>query len=862
MRTGILEARQTVWAAGKNIVRVDKISGLEFAQAAQRTWEDNDILVIAEPGGAAQITVDRHIRVRQGGGWIEQEFRPDDSELIAQIVSTSGTTGPPKAMAHSRRAISDVVRRLLEAMEMDQTVREYVGVPITFSFGLGRVRAVAAAGGACYLPELFRPDEIAEMLQRNEINALSAVPTMLRVLLANPSIIGTAGPKLKWLEIGSQYMSADEKRAIRELFPRACILQHYGLTEASRSTFLRIDAEDDDVLESVGRPFGKTRVRIGAGRRIEVSGPHLASGRVVDGELNLISDNGWLRTADLGELRGAHLFYLGRADDVVNLSGIKVSVEHLERELARDLPANFPFAIVALPDALRGQRLGLGCATADLEPLKRAAAAALERLGLGPADLSIAHVDEIPRTPTGKVRRSDLADLIGQAALADSSPITDHPENDHLAAREREIAGLWQEALGVERVGRNDTFFDLGGDSLSAVTVTLRAEQLGLPAELIQRMFAGATVAEIAAGLGHGNVHQTQQHPRAVCADALNATRGLLVLAIIASHWGPYFAERLGEPGGFLWRALGPLLRIGTPGFAMVYGMGLGFFYLKQLESGDDRLRRRIRSNTLLLLCGVGLIAVAEAWRLVVTGIGFGPRWPEHLFYGVLLFYAIMVPTSLFWLRLVQRRRDRIFSSLVLGACALGSHMAAASLAPADQFTGWVSLGWHMVVAPYAYPRLLGAAALGLAAALWIEELPLTGPGATRLAKVSVGLVAFGGFLVAAMPGGWSANAGALPSFAAFAGAVLLLYFAFVRLLARGSRPYAAKIAIVCGLLAFPMFIGHGVVIPARDILQAYGIPDFPALLLPVSAFLVAMIWLGRRIYRVYFGAGEKLARP
>lgn len=856
MHTGTLAAGPTAWTGGQSIVRVDRVSGLQFARAAQCAWASKDILVIAATSGAAPIAAHRHVRVQPGGGWMEQEFHLDDSELIAQIASTSGTTGPPKAIALSRRAISDAVARLVAAMELDRTVREYVGVPTCFSFGLGRVRAVAAAGGTCYLPDMFRPDEIAGMLQRNEINALSAVPTMLRLLISDPEIIGAAGRRLKWLEIGSQYMSADEKRAVRALFPRACILQHYGLTEASRSTFLRVDIEDDDVLESVGRPFGKTKVRIGVGQRIEVSGPHLASGCVIDGELVPIAQAGWLRTADLGELRGDHLFYLGRADDVVNLSGIKISIEHLERELARALPASLPFAVTALPDALRGQRLGLGCAAADLEPVRRAAAAILPRLGLGPADMTIARVQEIPRTPTGKVRRSDLAKLIGQAASGPSPA-----ENGDLCAREREIAALWQEALGVERVTRNDTFFDLGGDSLSAVSVTLRAEQLGLPPELTQHMFAGATVAEIAAGLDHGKVHETKPHPHAIRADALNATRGVLALAIIASHWGPYFAERLGEPGRLLWRSLSPLLRIGTPGFAVVFGMGLGLFYLKQLESGRHRLRERVRSNTILLASGVGMIAGAEAWRLAATGKGFGPLWPEQLFYSVLLFYAIMVPTSLFWLRLIQGRRDRVFASLVLGVCALGIHMAATAFGPADQFSGWASLGWHMMVAPYAYPRLLGAAALGLAAALWIKELPLTGPGATRLPKASVLLLAFGSIFVAAIPGGWSANAGALPSFAAFTGAVLLLYFAFVQLL-QGNRPFAAKIAIVCGLLAFPMFIGHGIVMPARDILEAYGVSSIPALAISVSAFLVAMIWLGRRVYRTYFGAARKPAKP
>ncbi|NHX27178.1 AMP-binding protein, partial [Escherichia coli] len=152
----------------------------------------------------------------------------------------------------SPRNITDTVARLNTAMELDDSVREYVGIPVTYSFGLGRIRAIAAAGGAFYLPERFDPVEIREMLLAGEINAISAVPTLCRLILATPQVIGEAGRHVRWIEIGSQYMSGAEKAAMRDLFPNARIIQHYGLTEASRSTFLDVSAAPEDQLESVG----------------------------------------------------------------------------------------------------------------------------------------------------------------------------------------------------------------------------------------------------------------------------------------------------------------------------------------------------------------------------------------------------------------------------------------------------------------------------------------------------------------------------------------------------------------------------------------------------------------------------------
>ncbi|MGB7408970.1 MAG: AMP-binding protein, partial [Pontixanthobacter sp.] len=213
----------------RTIVQIAKTSGCAFLNHADRIWNDRQIMLIG-PNGRLGIEPTNTLDPAAGGGWWDGGFVGDDSDVLAQISSTSGTTGEPKAIGISRRAVSDTVDRLVRHMELDDTIREYVGVPVTFSFGLGRARAVAAAGGAVFLPQNgFRPDEIADMLRSQSINALSAVPTMLRVILANPELLGGVGKHLRWLEIGSQFMAAEEKKAVRALFPNAIILQHYGL---------------------------------------------------------------------------------------------------------------------------------------------------------------------------------------------------------------------------------------------------------------------------------------------------------------------------------------------------------------------------------------------------------------------------------------------------------------------------------------------------------------------------------------------------------------------------------------------------------------------------------------------------------
>ena len=187
------------------------------------------------------IEVDQCLEPAPRFGWFSEKHDLIREDLPAQVSFTSGTEGRPKAIVLSYSNLADTAGRIIQAMGMTSEIREYVGVPVTYSFGMGRFRAISAVGGKAFLSARgFDPLELARMLAAGEVNALSAVPTLLRILLDSPDVIGEAGKKLRWMEIGSQYMSADEKRRVREMFPEARIIQHYGLTEASRSTFLDV----------------------------------------------------------------------------------------------------------------------------------------------------------------------------------------------------------------------------------------------------------------------------------------------------------------------------------------------------------------------------------------------------------------------------------------------------------------------------------------------------------------------------------------------------------------------------------------------------------------------------------------------
>lgn len=241
------ETRTLPAGSAQSVVGVVMAEGGDFAEAMFAIESEGAVSVMLRgPDDRERIDalgVSHIVTPQASSGWVTPApVTSGPAGSPARIVYSSGTTGTPKAILVTHGNIGSTAARLIDEMEMTADIREYIGVPLNYSFGLARARTIAQVGGRYYVPPHgFDPSEIADLLKTGEINAISAVPTLWRILIANADILGTLGEGIRWIEIGSQAMSADEKLALRKLFPNAAIVQHYGLTEASRTTFLRID---------------------------------------------------------------------------------------------------------------------------------------------------------------------------------------------------------------------------------------------------------------------------------------------------------------------------------------------------------------------------------------------------------------------------------------------------------------------------------------------------------------------------------------------------------------------------------------------------------------------------------------------
>ncbi len=838
-----------------------------------RSTDDEYRIEVAEVGEV--------ITPEPGTGWMNNRYTPTDDDSVAQVMFTSGTEGEPKGIELTHAALADVVQRLNTIMEVDDSIREYIGVPVHHSFGYGRCRAVAAVGGSAYLPEHgFNPSEIAEMLARGEINALSAVPSLIRVLLAEKAIFGDEAAKLRWMEIGSQAMSRAEKEEIKALFPNAVIVQHYGLTEASRTTFLEIHKVEGEHLDSVGRAYGRTKVRIADNGRVQVSGPHVTSTILKRGESwDPRDEDGWLETSDNGEIRDGFVYYMGRADDVINCGGIKLSPDSLEASIRKRTGVSTPMAVCRIPDPMRGEGILLAI-TSDC-PVDRATLlqAAIDTC----ADYSVNarnairlyEADQLPATATGKIQRKQLAKEFAESAQTHETTAVSSTDRDGFvaaeSAAEKDLAKIWEDAIGISPIGVTETFFDLGGDSLSAIKVLVRMERAGIDENISKSILRGATIREVVASQsGDETIEKTKDgwghlvdNGSAQANLLTSCIRGLLVLAVVIGHWSGFVTDRLPESMAWVQPVLAPFFGLGTMGFAILFGVGLGNIHLPSVNSHPERVRQATRTGMLLVGIGIAVRATLTIAAALLDGDTFGATMFFNAFYSVLLFYFLALASVPYLLAGIARFDDPIKAALIFSAASFGMHHVVHLLLDPIHVEGLAQLARLSLVAKYAYFNLFGGVLFGLAVGAHIHKTQNTIDGRVHYRTVGTTLVATG-MVLAIFYGelpqlfSWPSANMSLWRWVFSLGVVVTGLHMIGQLIKKGDdvslwlrRPL--NLAAVLGQLALPVFVGHEAVQHTKHVLVGVGMAPGLALAGVMGIFLAVMYMSMRRVHTLYY---------
>ncbi|MFD7460906.1 MULTISPECIES: non-ribosomal peptide synthetase [unclassified Streptomyces] len=454
------------------------------------------------PEGAAVVTVDGEKGLAEYPAG--NPSVPVDPAQLAYVIHTSGSTGVPKGVAVTHKEALGLA--LDSIWESGRHERVLTLAPYAFNVSTYELWVPLLHGGTIAVPPAgdLGVADIRRLIAEERITGVHLTAGLFRVLMEEDP--GCLAGVREVLTGGDVIAPAAVRRAL-EHNPDLVVRAMYGATEATLfSTHLPMTAPLR--LQGpvpVGRPMDDVRLHVldadlravpaGAAGELHISGRGLARGYLGRPDLtaerfvaNPFGAPGerMYRTGDLVRLGDDGLLeYLGRADEQVKVRGFRVELAEVEAALAR-FPGIRHAAVTGVASESGERRLVAYYVPAgdavDVAGLRAHLASLLPDYMMPAAFVT---VPELPLTPNGKVDRR---------ALPQPGPQADSPGREPVSERQRTLCELFASALEVPRVGVDDNFFDLGGESLAAMRLVSRIRSLFGTDLTITQFFDAPTV--------------------------------------------------------------------------------------------------------------------------------------------------------------------------------------------------------------------------------------------------------------------------------------------------------------------------------------------------------------------------------
>ncbi|WP_331765212.1 amino acid adenylation domain-containing protein (plasmid) [Streptomyces sp. NBC_01384] len=451
------------------------------------------------------------------------DLRPDN---LAYVMYTSGSTGVPKGVAITHHGVVNGVLRLATVVGVGPGSRMLAATSVNFDVSVFETMTALATGGVV---EVVR--DVLELVERESWDGgvISSVPSVFSEAL--DQLAGKT--RVDTLVFAGEALPGSLVERARAAFPGVRVVNGYGQTESFYAGTFTVDATQEwDASHSVpiGEPLRNMRAYVlGEGLRpvppgvvgeLYVAGavgrgyydrPGLSAERFVADPFGPAGSRMY-RTGDVVRWdREGRLEYVGRGDSQVKIRGLRIEPGEVEAALTahpgvaqavvtvHERAGGKQLVGYVVPVGVIGTELGAAESIGDLHvdltagvsvpELRRFVSARLPEYMVPSAFVML---DRLPLAPNGKLDRRALPEPVfkGEVYRAPSSE------------SEKVLAAVFAEVLGVERVGVDDDFFAVGGDSIRSIQVVARARQRGV--EVTPReVFQHRTVAELAAIAGH-----------------------------------------------------------------------------------------------------------------------------------------------------------------------------------------------------------------------------------------------------------------------------------------------------------------------------------------------------------------------
>lgn len=457
----------------------------------------------------------------------------DDSPLgpsctpadMAYMIYTSGSTGRPKGAPNSHRAIVNRLVWMQSRYRLDATDCVLQKTPFSFDVSVWELFWPLLTGARLVFarPGGHRdPAYLADVIAKSGVTTLHFVPSMLRAFLEEPRVDRCTG--LRRVVCSGEALACDLQD---QFFARSRAELHnlYGPTEAAVDV-TEWQCRPGDPVVPIGRPIANIQIHlldvdqqpapIGAVAELYIGGvgvglgyhhrPELTAEKFVPDPFGATPGRRLYRTGDLARYRSdGAIEYLGRTDHQVKVRGLRIELGEIESALRARADVH-DTVVVAHGEGAHVQLVAYVVPTAPpangsewVSDVRRALAVTLPAFFV-PGRFVL--LEQLPLGPSGKVDRRALPAPDDDARAAERSYEPPRSEREHI------LAEIWARVLGVSRVGIDDDFFDLGGDSMRIIPVLAQAKARGLTFTL-EQLFAHPSIRALVEVLHEGHVDTT-----------------------------------------------------------------------------------------------------------------------------------------------------------------------------------------------------------------------------------------------------------------------------------------------------------------------------------------------------------------
>ena len=441
---------------------------------------------------------------------------PIAPESPAYVIYTSGSTGTPKGVVAPHRQLLNRLAWMFDKYPFQAGEVGCQKTALSFVDSLWELLGPLLQGVPTVIISdavLRDPHDLVAVLNKQKVTRIWVVPSLLHMLLDSVPDLASKLPTLRFWVSSGETLTVELAQRFQQAMPEASLYNLYGTSEVWDATWYEATADiEEHACIPIGMPIANVKtyvldrycrpVPVGVPGELYVSGAGLASGYLNEDTLTqerfvhlpMLSEDDALayNTGDLAlYLPDGNLQLVGRLDDQVKVRGYRVEPGEVEAILSTHPQLN---QVAVIQDVNSEDRL-IAYIVASSESMPTSNELRrwlLNKLPEYMVPAAFIEIDSFPLTPSGKVDRKALQTFsIDRPSLEQSY----EPPRSRI---EKQLAQIWSEILKLERIGIHDSFFDLGGHSLTATQVVTRVCSTFNVELTLRTFFQLPTIANIA----------------------------------------------------------------------------------------------------------------------------------------------------------------------------------------------------------------------------------------------------------------------------------------------------------------------------------------------------------------------------